>query len=386
MKQRMYNTFFRIFKNKKMAKVLSNIGHTILVCYYMVARLFLKKKSDLTSDDAYKIMQKCSKKPNMEADCINKKLNKDLSIIVPAYNAEKTIKECIDSVIKQITDIEYELIIINDGSKDKTGQLVLEYTDEHIVLIEQENRGFSGARNRGIDESTGRYIMFLDSDDMLADGSIDRMMKSIIKEEADIVQGNYYSFVDGNGNYSYSQLKAGVYTDKEDIIANPGYPWAKIYKRELFDNLRFPLNVWFEDTIVCMILFRMCRKVVVIDNVVYAWRINPNGITQNARKSNKCIDHYWVMEYVLEQSEKIGLLNDELQYNLVKSHMSTLLYRRISLMSEDVIESAFVMACDMLDEIRPQNYEGNQRKIERDIETAFKIRNYKLWKLASFIV
>ena len=92
------------------------------------------------------------------------------------------------------------------------------------------------------------------------------------------------------------------------------------------------------------------------------------------------------MEYVLEQAKKIGLPNDELQYNLVKSHMSTLLYRRISLMSEDVIESAFVMACDMLDEIRPQNYEGNQRKIEKDIETAFKTRNYKLWKLASFIV
>ena len=126
----MYNTFFRIFKNKKMAKVLSNICHTILLWYYMVARLFLKKKSDLTSDDANKIMQKCSKKPNMEADCINKKLNKDLSIIVPAYNAEKTIRECIDSVIKQVTDIEYELIIINDGSKDKTGQLVLEYSDE----------------------------------------------------------------------------------------------------------------------------------------------------------------------------------------------------------------------------------------------------------------
>ena len=188
MKQRMYNTFFRIFKNEKMAKVLSNICHTILVWYYMVARLFLKKKSDLTSDDAYKIMQKCSKKPNMEANCINKNSNKDLSIIVPAYNAEKTIRECIDSVIKQVTDIEYELIIINDGSKDKTGQLVLEYSDEHIVLIEQENRGFSGARNRGIDESTGRYIMFLDSDDMLADGCIDKMMKSIIKEEADIVQ------------------------------------------------------------------------------------------------------------------------------------------------------------------------------------------------------
>jgi len=92
------------------------------------------------------------------------------------------------------------------------------------------------------------------------------------------------------------------------------------------------------------------------------------------------------MEYVLEKAEKIGLPDDELQYNLVKSHMSTLLYRRISLMSEDVIESAFVMACDMLDKVRPQNYKGDQRKIEKDIETAFETRNYKLWKLASFII
>ena len=170
------------------------------------------------------------------------------------------------------------------------------------------------------------------------------------------------------------------------MICNPGYPWAKIYKRELFDGLRFPLDVWFEDTIVSILLFRMCKRVSVLSDVVYAYRINPEGITKNARNSKKCIDHYWVMEYCLEKAKELGLPNDEIQYEIVKKHMSTLLYRRIGKMDEKVKESAFVLAADMLDKIRPNDYICTGNIIERDLEKAFINRNYKLWKLASFVV
>lgn len=91
----------------------------------------------------------------------------------------------------------------------------------------------------------------------------------------------------------------------------------------MFNQLRFPLDVWFEDTIVCMVLYRMCKKMVVTSDIVYAYRLNPNGITAKARHSNKCIDHYWVMEQVLEDARNSGLQNDEIQYDLVKGHMST---------------------------------------------------------------
>ncbi len=387
MKQRMYNTFFKILKHESLAKIVTNIGYELLIMYYCIARKFYRGKSHLSEKNAWKILNDCSERPDMDSDKLNKKLVKDLSIIVPAYNAEKTIVQCIQSVIEQKTKYDYELIIVNDGSTDKTRSIVENICDEHLVLIHQENRGFSGARNSGIDVSVGEYIMFLDSDDYLVGNCIETMLDKIIEEKADIVQAGHYSFVDGNIlSRNEVKLKSRIYSDTRDIVCNPGYPWAKIYKRTMFSELRFPLNVWFEDTIVCMILYRMCKKMVVMEDIVYAYRINPEGITLKARHSRKCVDHYWVMEYVLEQAKKNGLQNDDIQYNLVKGHMSTLLYRRISLMKKDVIEAAFILACELLDEIRPTGYKEQGRFINKDIEKAFKTRNYKLWKLASFIV
>ena len=386
MKQRMYNTFYRKLKNVKLAKVVADICYVMLLVYYYMARLFCKSKSSMTIDEAYKLMDGCSKRPDMRTTCTNRERSKDLSIIVPAYNAEKTIKDCIDSVINQQTDVDYELIIVNDGSSDKTKEIVTGIKSEKIVLINQENKGFSGARNTGIDASTGKYIMFLDSDDTLVGNCIESMMEKIRESRADIIQGSYYSFLENTNNFNYSKFQDTIVTSTESILKAPGFPWAKIYKREMFNQLRFPLNVWFEDTIVCMVLYRMCRKMVVTSDVVYAYRLNPNGITAKARHSNKCIDHYWVMEQVLEDARNIGLQNDEIQYGLVKGHMSTLLYRRISLMSDEVIESAFNLACQMLENIRPENYKAKGRTIDKDIERAFETRNYRLWKLASFIV
>lgn len=387
MKQRMYNTFFRIIKNELLARITTNIGYGLLLVYYFIARIFQRDKSQLSKKEAWKILSDCSEKPCMDTNIINKKLVKDLSIIVPAYNVEKTIEQCIQSVLEQETKYDYELIIVNDGSTDSTQSILENIHDEHLVLIRQENRGFSGARNSGIDASIGEYIMFLDSDDYLVGNCIETMLDRIIEEKADIVQAGHYSFVEGNElNRNEVKLKSGTYYSTEDIVQNPGYPWAKIYKRTMFNQLRFPLNVWFEDTIVCMILYRMCKKMVVMEDIVYAYRINPEGITLKARHSRKCVDHYWVMEYVLEHTKKNGLPNDDIQYHLVYGHMSTLLYRRVSLMKKEVIEATFILACELLDEIRPEEYIEEEKLINKDIEKAFKTRNYKLWKLASFIV
>ena len=383
----MLNTFIRIVKSRTVASVLATVGYFLLRIYYFIIRVFCHGKTNLSVEEARTVLNKIDPKPSMNCEVNNREQSKDVSIILPVYNSEQTIAQCIDSVLTQKTKYNYELIIINDGSTDKTRSIIEKYNDNHIVFINQENRGFSGARNRGIDECAGRYIMFLDSDDYLLGNCIDLMIDNAISHDSDITQASHYSFYDESSNKNYEVLKdCLIESDTSKMICNPGYPWAKLYKRELFAKVRFPLDVWFEDTIVTMLLFRMCERVSVLSDVVYAYRINPNGITRTARESEKCIDHYWVMEYCLEQSKKIGLLNDKVQYEIVKKHMSTLLYRRIGKMDEDVKESAFVLAADMLDRIRPNNYVCEGNIVERDLEKAFINRNYKLWKIASFVV
>lgn len=387
MKRRLFNTFVRVTKNGSIAKLLANIGYATLLCAYYIIRLFLKGKSTLSIDKAREVLNSTSKKPNMSTDIHYNEPKKSLSIIVPTFNAEATIGQCIDSVINQKTKFDYELVIINDGSTDKTREVVEQYEDNHISLINQDNRGFSGARNRGIDECVGQYIMFLDSDDYLVGNCIENMMDNITQNDADIVQASHFSFFEGSDNKRYEILEDKVIeNDTFEMICNPGYPWAKIYRRELFSKIRFPLDVLFEDTIVSMILFRICKKVSVMSDVVYAYRINPSGITKNVRNSKKCIDHYWVMEYCLEQAKKMELPNDDVQYNIVKKHLSSFMYRRMGKMDNNIKESAFILAADMLDKIRPAEYKCEGNIVEKDIEKSFINRNYKLWKVSSFVV
>lgn len=383
MKQRLFNTFIKIVKIRIIAKILSEIAYSLLLVFYCFKRLFARSISNVEPREARLLLNDYSKKPQMETEYSYYDKSLDLSIIVPAYNAEKTIEDCVKSVINQQTSIDYELLIINDGSTDNTQEIIERIKDSHVRVINQNNRGFSGARNRGIDESKGIYLMFLDSDDLLVGDCIESLMKKIRKSDSDIIQGSYYSFDDHHKNVSL--LKDEVITDNRKMH-QPGYPWAKIYKSSLFKRLRFPLDVWFEDTIVCMLLYRLCKKMEATDEVVYAWRLNPNGITSNVRNNKKSIDHYWVMEYCLEKSMEFGLPNDENQYELVKGHLSTLMFRRLSLQNKEVLESAFVLGCEMLDSIRPKAYECDGTLVERDLEKAFRTKNYKLWKLASFVV
>ena len=278
MEGRIFNTFYRITKNKVVANILTFIFYKILLIYYYIARLFLKENLNITREEAFEKVNKVSKKP-MKKYSYNKRIidkNIDLSIIVPAYNSSDYIKECISSVLMQKTSYNYELIVINDGSKDDTLEKInLFKENKHLKIITQENKGFSGARNRGIDESLGKYIMFLDSDDLLCENSIEKLIKTAKEKKADIVQGSYYTF-NKNGNKFYTNITP---TEKNKEISVPGFPWGKVYKAKLFEKVRFPLDFWYEDTIVNYLLARLSNKYVAISDYVYGYRINEKGIT-----------------------------------------------------------------------------------------------------------
>ncbi len=384
MEGRIFNTFYRITKNKVVANILTFIFYKILLIYYYIVRLFLKENLNINREEAFEKVNKVSKKP-MKKYSYNKRIideNIDLSIIVPAYNSSDYIKECISSVLMQKTSYNYELIVINDGSKDDTLEKInLFKENKHLKIINQENKGFSGARNRGIDESLGKYIMFLDSDDLLCENSIEKLIKTAKGKKADIVQGSYYTF-NKNGNKFYTNITP---TEKNKEISIPGFPWGKVYNAKLFEKVRFPLDFWYEDTIVNYLLARLSNKYVAVSDYVYGYRINEKGITFTSKKSKKVLDTYWIIEEMIDLSKDIGLKIDDSIYDMTIFQLSNLLYRRIHFLDEETIKNTFILACYLIQDMGIKDSK-NKSIIFRDIEKAFKEKNYRLWKLASFVI
>jgi len=206
----------------------------------------------------------------------------DLSIIIPTYNAKECIKECLDSVLNQQTKYTYEIILVDDGSTDDTLQEIEGYLqDERIVLMKQENQGQSVARNNAIFNSRGQYIMMLDSDDLLLGGSIENLINVALKTNSDIVEGKVTRFhKEINPEDVKTSLKYTVKSNKKEpnfVLSTYGYSWAKVYKRELWQTLRYPEGYIFEDIISKFILRRKANQVAFLDYTVYGYRWNYNS-------------------------------------------------------------------------------------------------------------
>lgn len=221
----------------------------------------------------------------------------DLQIIVPAYNVEKYIEECLDSVLSQRTSFCYCVKVIDDGSTDSTAEILARYRKfPQLQIVRQENRGFSGARNAGLREIDARYVMFLDSDDKLAPGAIQALMEMADKTDADIVEGSAVKFCGPIITKKYS------HSEQREMSAGDlwGFAWGKVYKAGLFARVHFPEGYWFEDTLCASVLYPMAKKVSSVAHLVYCYRTNFKGISRTFRGKPKCLDSFYVCEQLLK--------------------------------------------------------------------------------------
>ncbi len=181
---------------------------------------------------------------------------KDLiSVIIPVYNVEEYINECVDSVINQ-TYKNLEIILVDDGSTDNSSKICDEYAklDKRIKSIHQQNQGAAEARNNGLKVSKGKYIAFIDSDDYVSNDFIYSLYNNLIKNKADISACGYCEYYN-NGKINYKNFRniKRKYNKMEALIFLNvlGYfdvgPWNKLYKKELFDKYKFPKNKIAED-------------------------------------------------------------------------------------------------------------------------------------------
>lgn len=217
-----------------------------------------------------------------------------VSVIIPAFNVEQYIEDCVNSVLRQ-TYTDVELIIVDDGSGDGTGSICRRLADENsgIIYIRQENCGVSCARNIGIDNASGEYIMFLDGDDCLNKDIILRLMEEK-KENADItccccrVFGKDVKyddhFFDGNRSYETVEDKNELYLQLLDpkngqpgkTYTGIGVPWGKLYRAEFIKNngLRFdPELKRLQDNDFNMHAFASANKIVYINEPLYEYRV-----------------------------------------------------------------------------------------------------------------
>ena len=209
--------------------------------------------------------------------------NKMISVIVPVYNVEEYLEECLTSIQHQtFTDIE--VILVNDGSTDRSKEICERYCqqDSRFKLINQKNQGLSVARNRGVKESIGEYIMFVDSDDVVKENIVEVLL-SYLKEDVDLVECNLTQNKEElqknkpirvvfEGNSPESLIKCIAFKEVKFCA------FTKLYRRELVEKVPFLEGVIYEDVYTGMNYLKYIRKMVVVDLKGYYYRVRPNSI------------------------------------------------------------------------------------------------------------
>ena len=211
-----------------------------------------------------------------------------VSIIVPVYQVETYLRQCIDSILAQ-TFTDFELILVDDGSKDKSGEICEEYAgkDGRVRVIHKENGGLSDARNAGLEQAAGEYFMFVDSDDYIAPTMIERLYNSIQSESADIAACNFCYVFDKKEKKDFSTAMEAEVLQGSEIFyyrkndRSYGFwtvAWNKLYKSETFRNVRFRFGKYHEDEFWANDIYQLEIRVATIPECLYYYRQRDNSI------------------------------------------------------------------------------------------------------------
>ena len=223
-----------------------------------------------------------------------------LSLIIPIYNVEKYIEECLESVCCQLV-AGVEVILVNDGTPDSSMLIARKYISERynhlkeqFVFIDQENQGLSGARNTGISVSKGEYIAFLDSDDILSNKYFDEIIPVIDNYHVEIIQFNAKRFDSDKKIYSSFlknlNLKGFYEVDKSILLEvynhSAWFVWMRVYHSKFFKNRRFPIGRNYEDACVIPYIFYEVKNIYFLESCLINYRVNSNSITAVKSKKN----------------------------------------------------------------------------------------------------
>lgn len=223
-----------------------------------------------------------------------------VSVIIPTYNRDKELKKCIDSLIRQ-TYTNIEIIIVDDGSKDNTEEVVNKINDKRIKYYKRTNHGIGNSRNFGIKESTGEYITFIDSDDYVDNTFIEKMYEKATKDNLDLTICDYYNFYkDGKKELiTLPTFKNTNIKNNKNLLLNINYgPCNKLYKKSLIKNIRFPEDIKYEDMPFLLECVKNAKLIGKVDLALNYFFVDNNSETTT--RDDKVFDIFKVLDKIKE--------------------------------------------------------------------------------------
>lgn len=294
-----------------------------------------------------------------------------ISVIIPVYKVESYLEKCIVSVVEQ-TYGTLEILLVDDGSPDRCGAICDEWEkkDKRIKVIHKSNGGLSDARNYGLDIAQGTYIVFVDSDDFIAPTMIEKLFVASQEQEADIVECKYCCFTDSLPEKEERGAETStVYTSGEalSLLLDEGVfkytVWNKIYRRKIFETLRFEVGKLHEDVFFIYQAFGISKRVMKIEDCLYYYRQRSGSImgsgfsirTLDAVEARKR-QYYYMKENYPELSGKAQ-----------SQVMGSCLYfgqKAVSCLASEAKEEALQIILDVYDEIYNSQpiYESKKQK------------------------
>lgn len=216
-----------------------------------------------------------------------------LSIIIPVYNVERYIRDCLESIFKQgLSDNVFEIILVNDGTPDNSIGVISDFVDDHdnVIVLNQKNQGVSIARNAGLEKSQGKYVYFMDPDDLLVDDALSILLPKAIESSVDVLMTDHRRFNDGDDYESLIHVtqqysgckKTGEQAYIEDLSPYECYIWKMIIKRSfLYEKNIFFKPFGYEDTLFCQECLIQARNVIKADLFLCAYRLRSGSFTSS---------------------------------------------------------------------------------------------------------
>ncbi|MCU7203349.1 glycosyltransferase [Turicibacter sanguinis] len=284
-----------------------------------------------------------------------------VSIIVPIYNVEKYLRRCLDSLVSQ-TYQNIEIICVNDGSTDNSQLIIEEYKckfPDRIKSIMKLNGGLGDARNAGLLEAKGEYVLFIDSDDWIEKNTVEILIENALKNQSDIVICGLRRITEENRILSQEQCKLDKeYNNKDALINLAPAAWNKLYKRNLFvdNNIMYPVNVWYEDLPTTSKLFMCSQKITTTNAVLINYLQRNNSIIYSY--DSRARDIFKVLEEIKSFNfQKSNIYRDEIEYLFIIHIIFAHLFRS-TILDNQSLKKEIKYCKDFIEEKYPKYYKN----------------------------